>query len=445
MFDSLLKKAQENKLKTSIVGFGYIGECIGAVLAERGHDVTGIDVSEEAVQAFNAKTPIIAEPGLSEIVSRCHPEKIRATTDFSTLQESDFIVITVGTPIDENYSPITDYVVQASKSVAQYLRPGQAVVLKSTLPPLTTEEVVRPLLEESGLTAGKDFLLAFSPERIAEGTALQELREIPIVVGGINPLSTEIIEKIWQSLLDVETIGVSSPRTAETVKLADNAFIDLNIALANEFAMVCDKINADAMEVIRGANSLKKGQHYVNVLYPSVGVGGTCLTKDPWFVHEFGRRNGLELNVFSAGRNTNEKMPTYAVNRLEHALGGLRDKTVGILGLSFKANTGDLRFTPVMPFIDALKERKAQFKICDPRVHTAELRKECGNLELQDLSSTISQVDAIAVLSPHDEFTSMNLSELKKTSGASVFLDGRNAFQRKDAEDAGFEYIGIGR
>jgi len=239
--EPLLSKARDRTLRIAIVGFGYIGECIGALLAERGYDVTGIDVNERTVTQFNAKVPIVPEPGLREILERHTPSRIRATTDFAHIAAADFIVVTVGTPVDRHSAAETAHVADAARRVARYLRKGQAVALKSTAPPLTTETVVRPLLEESGLAAGVDFALGSSPERLAEGAALHDLRTTPIVVGGIDAASTRLLADLWHILLDVETIPVSSPRVAEMSKLADNAFIDLNVALANEIAIICDE------------------------------------------------------------------------------------------------------------------------------------------------------------------------------------------------------------
>jgi nucleotide sugar dehydrogenase len=442
--EALLSKAMDRGLRIAIVGFGYIGECIGAVLAERGYDVTGIDVSERTVSRFNAKTPVVTEPGLREIVERYTPSRLRATTDFAEIAKADFVVVTVGTPIDEQYRAQTTYVVEAARSVARYLRKGQAVALKSTTPPLLTENVLRPLLEESGLKAGVDFALGFSPERLAEGVALEELRTIPVVVGGIDAASTSLLANLWHILLDVETIPVSSPRAAEMSKLADNAFIDLNVALSNEIAIICDGIGADAVEVIRAANSLKKGQHNVNILAPSMGVGGTCLTKDPWFLHEMGKQQGYEFQTFAAGRNANEFMPLYTASLIERAIGPLEGKVVALLGLAFKANTGDLRFTPVAPLMRELERRKAKLQLCDPLALADEVH-EMTELPLLAPMDAVLGADVIAVMAPHRVFRSLDLCAVRKAARGDAFVDGRNGFDPAAVRNAGFRYFGIGR
>jgi len=440
----LLTKAADRSLRIAIVGFGYIGECIGAVLAERGYDITGIDVSEKTVSRFNAKTPIVPEPGLKEIVEQYTPHQMRATTDFAEIANADFVVVTVGTPIDDQYRPQTRYVIEASRSVAKYLRKGQAVVLKSTTPPLTTENIVRPLLEESGLKAGIDFALGFSPERLAEGVALEELRTIPIIVGGINEASTKLLAELWQILLDVETIPVSSPRAAEMSKLADNAFIDLNVALGNEIAIICDGIGADAVEVIRAANSLKKGQHNVNILAPSMGVGGTCLTKDPWFLHEMGKQAGYTFKTFAAGRMANEFMPIFTASLIERAVGSLEGKVVGLLGLAFKANTGDLRFTPVTPLLRELEKRGAKLQLSDP-LALADEAHEMTTLPLMAPMDAVKGADVVACMAPHREFKALDLKAVRSSTRGDAFVDGRNGFDPATVTKAGFRYFGVGR
>lgn len=387
---------------------------------------------------------MITEPGLKEIVEELHGKTITATTDFSVVADSDFIVITVGTPLDNEFKPNTEYVSAASREVAKHLKKGQAIVLKSTIPPLTTENVVKPILEESGLVAGKDFHLAFSPERLAEGNALNELKNIPIVIGAVSKESAKVISELWNTLLGVETIVVSTPREAELAKLADNAFIDLNIALANELAIVCDGVNADVTEVIKAANSLKKGMHYVNILYPGIGVGGYCLTKDPWFLDKVSKDYGFNAKTFSAGRNANDFMPDYSVKKLKQAVGSLAGKKIAVLGLSFKANTGDLRYTPVGEVIKKLEAEKAIVAISDSRASEEE-KQHVTQLPLLPVEEAIKNADVVAVLSPHKEFLSLDLVDLKKKSGAKWFFDGRNAFVPAAVRNAGFEYLGIGR
>ena len=247
----------------AVVGFGYIGTVIGAVLADRGWPVTGIDVRQSVVDEINLGKTTVAEPGLSELVANnVRIGRLRATTDFSAIADNDFVIVNVGTPLGPDYEPIVDDIKAAARALGEHLQPGHVVILKSTVPPDTTETLVRPILEEtSGLRAGVDFGLAFCPERLAEGQAIHELTSIPVVVGAVDERSARACATLWRHALGVESVIVEDPRTAEMVKLADNLWVDLNVALANELAKVCDRLGMDALQVIEAANTMPKGSH----------------------------------------------------------------------------------------------------------------------------------------------------------------------------------------
>src|SRR3984957_18656783 len=251
----------------AVVGFGYIGTVIGAVLADRGWPVTGIDVRQNVVDEINLGKSTVPEPGLNELVSRSvQVGRLGATTDFGAVADNDFVIVTVGTPLGPDYEPIVDDIKAAARAVGEHLHRGHLVILKSTVPPDTTEKLVLPILEEaSGLRAGVDFGLAFCPERLAEGQAIRELTSIPVVVGAVDERSARACSALWRHALGVESIVVEDPRTSEMGKLADNLWIDLNIAVANELAKVCDRLNMDVLQVIDAANSMPKGTHNVNI------------------------------------------------------------------------------------------------------------------------------------------------------------------------------------
>ena len=302
----------------AVVGFGYIGTVIGAVLADRGWPVTGIDVRQSVVDEINLGKTTVAEPGLSELVANnVRVGRLRATTDFSAIADNDFVIVNVGTPLGPDYEPIVDDIKAAARALGEHLQPGHVVILKSTVPPGTTETLVRPILEEtSGLRAGVDFGLAFCPERLAEGQAIHELTSIPVVVGAVDERSARACATLWRHALGVESVIVENPRTAEMVKLADNLWVDLNVALANELAKVCDRLGMDALQVIEAANTMPKGSNPVNILRPSMGVGGYCLTKDPWFVNHLGETLGLDLSIPRTSRTVNDTMPAYTYGLL---------------------------------------------------------------------------------------------------------------------------------
>ena len=305
----------------AVVGFGYIGTVIGAVLADRGWPVTGIDVRQSVVDEINLGKTTVPEPGLNELVSNnVRVGRLRATTDFGALADNDFVIVTVGTPLGPDFEPIVDDIKAAARAVGEHLHAGHLVILKSTVPPDTTEKLVRPILEESsGLRAGVDFGLAFCPERLAEGQAIHELTSIPVVVGAVEERSARACSTLWRHALGVDSIVVDDPRTAEMVKLADNLWVDLNVALANELAKVCDRLGMDALQVIEAANTMPKGGRDANILRPSMGVGGYCLTKDPWFVNHLGQSVGLDLAIPRTSRTVNDTMPAYTYGLLNAA------------------------------------------------------------------------------------------------------------------------------
>jgi len=440
--------------KVTIVGFGYIGLCIGAVLAEKRYDITGIDTRQDVVDEINAGKTSVSEPGLGDLVREATAGgRLRATTDPSAVADADVVIVTVGTPLGADYEPDLTQLRSAIDGIAPHVRPGQIVVLKSTVPPGTTDRVVRPALETGGLVAGRDFSLAFSPERLAEGRALLEFQSIPVVVGGVTRSSTEATAAFWREALDVDVIEVTDAKAAELTKLADNLWIDLSIAMANELAMLCDRLEVDVLEVIASANSLPKGAHNVNILLPSMGVGGSCLTKDPWFVHHLGELHGLDLRTPQVSRTVNESMPAYTFGLIESGLRAagksLETSKVAVLGLAFKNNTGDLRFTPTKDTIALLEQSGCELAVCDPWVSA----HEALTITEVPLSATVEEAvkgaDVVAFLAGHDDFRRIEMEELAgQTNPGCLIVDGRMYFRRSQIErirELGMRFRGIGR
>ena len=436
----------------AVVGFGYIGTVIGAVLADRGWPVTGIDVRQSVVDDINMGRTAVAEPGLSEMVANAvRMGRLRATTDFSAIADNDFVIVNVGTPLGPDYEPIVDDIKAAARALGEHLQPGHVVILKSTVPPDTTETLVRPILEEtSGLRAGVDFGLAFCPERLAEGQAIHELTSIPVVVGAVDECSARACATLWRHALGVESVIVEDPRTAEMVKLADNVWVDLNVALANELAKICDKLGMDALQVIDAANTMPKGSGPVNILRPSMGVGGYCLTKDPWFVNHLGQSLGLDLSIPRTSRTVNDTMPGYSYSLLEQLLADqgktVAQSRVAVLGIAFKNNTGDCRLTPTKYIVSLLEESGCELSIHDPWVADEEALSVTRIPMTPDIESTVKDADALVVLAGHREFHRIPLTRLAElTTPKCVFLDGRNSFDPAAVRAAGFIYKGIGR
>jgi len=436
----------------ALVGFGYIGTVIGAVLADRGWPVTGIDVRQSVVDEINLGKTTVPEPGLNELVANnVRVGRLQATTDFGAIADNDFVIVTVGTPLGPDFEPIVDDIKAAARAVGEHLHAGHLVILKSTVPPDTTEKIVLPILEESsGLRAGVDFGLAFCPERLAEGQAIHELTSIPVVVGGVEERSARACSTLWRHALGVESIVVDDPRTAEMVKLADNLWVDLNVALANELAKVCDGLRMDALQVIEAANTMPKGGRDANILRPSMGVGGYCLTKDPWFVNHLGESLGLELAIPRTSRNVNDTMPAYTYGLLTQLLADqgktIETSKIAVLGIAFKNNTGDCRLTPTKYVVALLEESGCELSVHDPWVAAEEVVTVTNVPLTADIETAVEGADALVVLAGHRQFHQVPLARLADLVAPScVFLDGRNSFDPAAVRAAGFVYKGIGR
>lgn len=440
----------------AVIGFGYVGSCIGVTLAGRGLRVCGIDSNHELVAEMTAGQCRFNDPGLAQALRQARDSgRLTMTGDYAAAAGCDVIIIAVGTPITPDKAIVTEYLEAACASLAPHLRAGQLVLLKSTVAPGTTRGIVAPLLERGGLVAGRDFGLAFCPERLAEGNALAQFLTIPIVVGGCEPASAEAACAFWTGALGVQALPFASPEVAELVKLTDNWWIDANIALANELAQLCAAMDADVdvLDVIAGANSLPKGSGNVNVLLPSVGVGGSCLTKDPWILWRSGGARGVRLRTAETGREVNDTMPAYTHGLIVDGLAALgKDPAaarVAVLGLSFKNNTNDLRHTPVLPVVEALRASCGAVTIYDCLVTEAAARDCFGITPAGSWQEAVRDADCVAVLAGHDEFAALDFADLAgRVSMPCLLVDGRAYYPRATIEDMsklGFTYRGIGR
>lgn len=444
--------SDDSDFSVAVLGFGYVGSCIAATLADRGFDVTGVDADAGLVEELENGHCRFQEAELHETIFRTMAAgKLRVTTDTSVLGAVDVVLITVGTPVLDDGSLADEQLRGACAELGRHLRKGQLVVVKSTVPPGATRGVVLPLLEASGLTGDEDFGLAFTPERLAEGTAMKELRTFPVVAGGLGPDSTTDVTRFWSRALGVEVIPLDSMEAAEIVKLADNWWIDLNIALANELAKFCALHGVDVLDVVSAANSMTKGSGNINILLPSVGVGGSCLTKDPWMVWASAGRHGVDIRTAVAGREVNAGMPEYTANLAIDTLESLgkdpSHATVAVVGLAFKNNTGDLRATPTRAVVEELRKTGADVRIHDPLVDPEQAEEMFGFPLTERLEDAVRDADCIAVLALHRDFEGIDFATLPVNDSCLV-LDGR-AYYSKDTiatlRELGYVYRGIGR
>jgi dTDP-alpha-D-glucose dehydrogenase len=437
--------------RIAVIGLGHVGCPMAAAMADHGCRVVGIDRRAETVRNIAAGRAGLSEPGLDHMLSRVLARgHLRTTGALNEVTDAEAVILTVGTPIGEDGDADLSALEAACQEIGPYLRDGQLIVLKSTVPPGVTEDVVAPIL-----TGFARVDIAFCPERLAEGQALRDLATVPVVVGGLTLDATDRACALFRTALGVKCLPVSSPRASELVKLADNLWIDLNIALANELAKLSDALGLDVLEVISAANSLQKGDGRVNILTPSLGVGGSCLTKDPLFAEKLARDHGIDMLTPAMSRRINDAMPVYSVGRITDALARVRPDAppdrlkIAVLGIAFKNNTSDCRFSPAKPAIEALMERGYTLAIHDPLVSEADARLVTDQPLEPSMERAIDQADCVAFFAGHADYIWLSPAELgRRTTPGAVVFDGRMFFPRgiiDSFESLGLSYVGVGR
>ncbi|HXN90125.1 MAG TPA: nucleotide sugar dehydrogenase [Candidatus Sulfotelmatobacter sp.] len=422
----------------AVVGLGKIGLPLAAQFASKGLDVVGCDVLPEVVESINAgRAHIHEEAGLEQAVAAAVAAgKLKATTDTSTaVAKADVVVVIV--PLMVSLDRDIDYrsLDAATRAVGRGLRKGSLVIFETTLPVGTTRQRLGPMLEkESGLRAGADFHLAFSPERLYAGRIFEDLRKYPKIVGGIDERSTERALQFYRSVLDAEVWAVDNAETAEFTKLAETTYRDVNIALANQFALYAARRDVNVGQAFEAANS----QPFSHIHRPSLGVGGHCIPVYPHFM--LGDASNGELSLVRDGRQTNDHMAEVGVEQLERALGGLNGRRVLVLGASYREDVKELAFSTAFSLVDLLRRAGAEVLIHDPLFTTSEL----ANLEAEvvDLASDQARsVDAIVVQAMHRDFRDLDWRSFQKLRAV---LDGRGTLDAEKIRRAGAAYIAIG-
>lgn len=368
MYKRILNKIEEKTAKVGVIGLGYVGLPLAVGMAKCGYDVVGIDASPDKVDTLNGGVSYIPDVATEDVKTLVGDKLLRATTQYNILADVDVIFICVPTPFDSMKSPDLKYVRQASAGIASYLRTGQLVVLQSTTYPGTTEEVVKPILEESGLQAGQDFFLAFSPERIDPGRTDFTVENTPKVVGGLTTESAKLAGVLLAHLTpDIHL--VSSPRAAEMTKLLENIFRSVNIALVNELAVLSERMGIDLWEVIEAAKTKPFG---FMPFYPGAGVGGHCIPVDPYYLSWRAREYDFYTRFIELAAEVNGDMPYHTVDLVRRGLNrngkNLRDANVLVLGVAFKPDIDDARNSPAERVIELLLKDKANVTYHDPFV-----------------------------------------------------------------------------
>lgn len=446
-----MQKDQQIKIKIAVVGAGYIGSVLAAVLADNGAEVIALDINKHIVETINLGKSPVEEPGLEDLILKnVKGGKLKASNDISKISQADAILLTVGTPLSDDGSIDKQALRNAINSISPFVMDNQLVIVKSTVSPYSTEnEVAKPLRKKAKV------FVSFCPERLSEGNAIHDCKTIPVVVGGVDKESGIRSLEFWKKYLGVDCILLENARAAELVKLADNTWIDLNIALAFELAKLADRLDVDVLPIIQAANSLPKGAHNVNILLPSVGVGGYCLTKDPWFLYKFAKDMGGEFNTARISREVNDQMPSYSVQRILDTIKNNfteispEEIKICILGLSFKSNTGDCRFTPTINVVEDLAKMGYNLVAYDKFISDEDFKKFRDLSRSHNIDDALKDAHVVAFLTGHDEFKSISTNKLKNLLKPNAFIyDGRMYFSKEKIEelkDADFIFKGVGR
>ncbi|MBN2392180.1 MAG: nucleotide sugar dehydrogenase [Anaerolineae bacterium] len=414
-----------------VLGLGYIGLPTASMFATHGVPVTGVDVKQAVIDILNNGGIHIQEPGLRTLVRGA-----MAAGYLNVAREpapSDAFIIAVPTPINADKTADMRYVIAAAESVVPHLREGNLVILESTSPPRTTVDLVQPILERSGLKAGEDFFLAYSPERVLPGHILRELVENSRVIGGIDPASAEAGRDLYAAFVEGEIV-LTDATTAEMVKLMENTYRDINIAAANEFARLAEHFQVNVWEAIAIANRHPR----VEILRPGPGVGGHCISVDPWFFVE----TAPEIaHLIRQARVVNDEQPAYVVQQLSRVFGDLAGRTFAALGVTYKSNVDDMRESPAVAVIHHLQRAGATVRAYDPYVAAA---PELEGALVSTLDDAIRGADGVLLLVDHREFKSLAVDHLAGLLKRRFILDTRCVLPRDVWEAAGFDVMLLG-
>jgi UDP-N-acetyl-D-glucosamine dehydrogenase len=397
---NLREKIDTRNARIGVIGLGYVGLPLAVEFAKEGFDVTGFDVDSSKVDEINRGHSYIGDVKTDDVASSVKAGRLRATTDMSHLHDMDAIDICVPTPLRKTRDPDISYIVSAVERIKQTLRPGQLVILESTTYPGTTDEVVAPMLESTGLKVGQDFHLCFSPERVNPGDKQHPMYAIPKVIGGMTARCTELAGALYgQIVCKIEP--VSSPKAAEAVKLLENTFRAVNIGLVNELALMCSRLGIDVWEIIRAAATKPFG---FMPFYPGPGLGGHCIPVDPLYLSWTARLNGFEARFIELAAQVNGAMPHHVITRVTEALNerarSLHGSKVLVLGVAYKRDVGDTRESPSLEIIQLLLGKKAQVSYHDP--HVPRLTLDGRRFESVPLTAeTLASQDCVLVATDH--------------------------------------------
>jgi UDP-N-acetyl-D-glucosamine dehydrogenase len=425
----LLSKLEGRNATIGVVGLGYVGLPLAVEKAKAGFNVIGFDVQEKRTQLVNDGINYIGDVVDEELAELTSSKKLIATTDYSKIAEVDAVAICVPTPLDKYQQPDTSYVESSATDIAKYLHKGMLIVLESTTYPGTTEEVLQPILEKRGLKAGVDFHLAYSPERVDPGNKHFNTKNTPKVVGGLTSECTAIAASMYRSVLEGDVHEVTSPRVAEMEKILENTFRNINIGLANEMAILCEKMGINVWEVIDAAATKPYG---FMAFYPGPGLGGHCIPIDPFYLTWKAREYNYHTRLIETAGEINNAMPDFVLERVmkilnedKKALNGAR---VVLLGVAYKKDIDDMRESPVLPILEKLELAGADWVVVDPHVKEFKLNgKMYPTAEMNQ--ELLSGADLVMLTTDHTDFDYKMIAE-----NSPVVFDTRNAFKELQTE-----------
>ncbi|GAA0315591.1 nucleotide sugar dehydrogenase [Bacillus carboniphilus] len=398
--------------KICVVGLGYIGLPTSAIFAQAGFEVVGVDVNKKVVDSLNEGNIHIEEPGLPEVVEKVVREgKLRASI---TPEEADVYIVAVPTPIHEDLTANVDYVKSAVEAIVPHIKEGNVLIVESTIPPRTMDDLVAPIIKEAGLDPYKDVAIAHCPERVLPGHILRELIENTRIVGGITPEASKKAADVYRAVVKGEVMETEAV-TAEMSKLMENTYRDVNIALANELVKISAKLGVNAHSVIELANRHPR----VNIHLPGPGVGGHCLAVDPYFIVE---KATEESPLIQTARKINNSMPHFVEAQVERLTAEIENPKIALFGLTYKGNIDDVRESPALDIAESLvKHPRLNVVAHDPHV-----REEQVSFPLYSFEDAVADAHLVVVLADHNEFKSLEIDQLKKRMKTPVVFDTKN-------------------
>lgn len=427
MKDKIIGKIQKKEIKVGVVGLGYVGLPLAVEKAKAGFKTVGFDVQSEKVNLVNSGHNYIGDVIDDDLKELVDAGTLSATTDFSFIKDVDFIAICVPTPLDCHQQPDISCVKDSTIEISKYLTKETMVVLESTTYPGTTEELIKPLLEEgSGLKCGEDFYLGFSPERVDPGNAVFKTKNTPKVVGAVGKDATEVIAAMYRAVLDGDVHEVSSPAIAEMEKILENTYRNINIGLINELAILCNKMNINLWEVVDAAKTKPYG---FQAFYPGPGLGGHCIPLDPYYLSWKAREYGFHTSMIEASMMINDKMPEYCVERAGKVLNRFKKSLYGskvlVLGVAYKQDIDDYRESPALRVIEELEEEGANVEYFDPYISSYRekgiMRKGIDKIN----PDVISSYDIVIITAAH---TNIDYEMVQKN--AKAIFDTKNVMKK---------------